>query len=503
MASLEEIRIEREKKLKLYEEKRGSAYPAKTSRDFQLNEVVDTFDKLLKRTKPTSIAGRVMSLRPQGKIVFFHIDDGTGRFQGFLKKAGGPEHAEGGKNKGITDEDFDLFSNTVDVGDFVEITGKLFLTKRNEKTLEVKNWRMLSKALRQLPEKWHGLQDMEERFRHRYLDTLMNEDVKGRFLRRAKMVEAIREFYLKDGFVEVEVPYLQPLAGGATARPFTTHHNAFDIDFYLPVAQELYLKELLVGGFTKVFEIGRRFRNEGIDVTHNPEFTMLESNESYADKDSQMEFIEKLFKFVVKKVIDKTAISYDGQSIDFKKKFAVVTFYDLLRTHALISNPEEITRDEAKNTALRLGVDVAPSESLEKILDSIYKKVVRHKLIQPTFIIDYPVAMNPFAKRKENDPSLIDRFQLVVGGMELVNAFSELNNPIDQKERYSAEDKKKEGGEHEISPSDLEYLESMEYGMPPNGGIGIGIDRLAMLLTDVKNIREVILFPTLRPRVKE
>lgn len=494
MASLEEIRIEREKKLKLYEEKRGTAYPAKTARDFQLNEVVDTFDKLLKRTKPTIVSGRVMSLRPQGKIIFFNLDDGTARFQGMLKR---------GEPKGITDEDFDLFRDTVDVGDFVEIAGKLFLTKRNEKTLEVKNWKMLSKALRQLPEKWHGLQDMEERFRHRYLDTLMNEEVKERFLKRAKTIEAIREFYLKEGFVEVEVPYLQPLAGGATARPFTTHHNTFDIDFYLPVAQELYLKELLVGGFTKVFEIGRRFRNEGIDVTHNPEFTMLESNESYADKDSQMEFIEKLFKFVIKKVVGKTAISYDGESIDFKKKFEVITFYDLLRKYALIPNPEDMTREEAKNTSLRLGVDVAPSESLEKILDSIYKKVARHKLIQPTFIVDYPVAMNPFAKRKEDDSSLIDRFQLVVGGMELVNAFSELNNPIDQKERYKAEDKKKEGGEHDISPSDLEYLESMEYGMPPNGGIGIGIDRLAMLLTDVKNIREVILFPTLRPRIKE
>ncbi len=491
MASLEEIRLEREKKLKLYEGERGNAFPATSVRDFSLLEVTDSFSKLLKRTKPISIVGRVMSLRPQGKIIFFHIDDGTGRFQGFLKK---------GETKGISDADFDLFANTVDVGDFVEITGKLFLTKRNEKSLEIRNWRMLSKALRQLPEKWHGLQDVEERFRHRYLDTLMNGEVKERFVKRAKTIEAIREFYLKEGFLEVEVPYLQPLAGGATAKPFTTHHNAFDIDFYLPVAQELYLKELLAGGFTKVFEIGRRFRNEGIDVTHNPEFTMLESNESYADRDSQMEFIEKLFKYTIKKVSGKTAVSYDGQSIDFKKKFAITTFYDLLRTHALISNPEKLTRDEAKNTALRLGVDVGPAEPLEKILDSIYKKTARPKLIQPTFIVDYPVAMNPFAKRKENDPSLIDRFQLVVGGVELVNAFAELNNPIDQKERYLAEDKKKKEGEHDISPSDQEYLEAMEYGMPPNGGIGIGIDRLAMILTDVKNIREVILFPTLMPR---
>jgi lysyl-tRNA synthetase class 2 len=491
MASLEEIKQERLKKLHHYESKAGNAYPSNVKRDLTLGEVSDSFTKNQKRTKPLFVVGRIMSLRPQGKIIFFHIDDGTGRFQGMLKK---------GESKGISDDEFDLFAETADVGDFVEISGKLFLTKRNEKTLQVNSWRMLSKALRQLPEKWHGLTDIEERYRRRYLDTLMNGEVKERFLRRVKIIEAIREFYLKEGFIEVEVPMLQPLAGGATARPFTAHHNAFDIDFYLPVAQELYLKELLAGGFSKVFEIGRRFRNEGIDVTHNPEFTMLESNEAYADATSQMEFIETLFRFVVKKVIGKTAISYDGESIDFKKKFAEVTFYDLLKTHALISNPDSITRDEAKNAALRLGIDINPGESLEKILDNIYKKTARPKLIQPTFIVDYPVAMNPFAKRKESNPELIDRFQLVVGGVEIVNAFSELNNPLDQKERYLAEDKKKKEGEHEISPSDLEYLEAMEYGMPPNGGIGIGIDRLAMLLNDVKNIREVILFPTLRPK---
>ena len=490
MASLEEIRAERIKKLKLYESKGLNAYPVSVSRDLPLNEVIDSFNKLLKHTK-LSLVGRVMSLRPQGKIIFFHIDDGTGRFQGMLKKA---------ESKGITDEDFDLFSDTVDIGDFVEISGKLFLTKRNEKTLQVKNWRMLSKALRQLPEKWHGLQDIEERFRHRYLDILMNTEVKTRFLKRVQMIQVIREFYLKEGFLEVEVPYLQPLAGGAAAKPFVTHHNTLDVDFYLPVAQELYLKELLAAGLPKVFEIGRRFRNEGIDTMHNPEFTMLESNEAYADAESQMEFIEKLCRDVVKKVAGKMAISYDGNSIDFKKKFTRVTFYDLLKTHALIPNPEKISRDEAKNVALRLNCDVAPHESSEKILDSIYKKTARHKLTQPTFIVDYPVAMNPFAKRKEENPALIDRFQLVVGGAEIVNAFSELNNPIDQKERYLVEDKKKAEGEHDISPSDAEYLEAMEYGMPPNGGIGIGIDRLAMLLTDVKNIREVILFPTLRPK---
>ncbi len=494
MASFEEIRQEREKKLQIYRSKGLNPFPVSTKKDLDLSEVSESFNKLLKRSKPLYLAGRVMSLRPQGKIIFFHIDDGTARFQGMLKK---------GEARGITDEDFDLFADTVDIGDFVEISGKLFLTKRNEKTLQVNGWAMLCKSLRQLPEKWHGLQDVEERFRHRYLDTLMNSEVKERFLKRAKMVEEIRQFYLKEGFVEVEVPMLQPLAGGATARPFTTHHNALDLDFYLPVAQELYLKELVAGGMPKVFEMGRRFRNEGIDVTHNPEFTMLESQEAYADASSLMEFTERLLKDVVKKVSGKTAISYDGGTIDFKKKFSRITFYEMLKTYALIPSPDKLNRDEAKNIALRLGCDVAPQESLEKILDTIYKKTARPKLMQPTFITDYPVAMNPFAKRKEEDPALIDRFQLVIGGAEIVNAFSELNDSEDQKERYLAEDKKKAEGEHEISPSDQEYLEAMEYGMPPNGGIGIGIDRLAMILCDVKNIREIILFPTLRPKGKE
>jgi lysyl-tRNA synthetase class 2 len=324
--------------------------------------------------------------------------------------------------------------------------------------------------------------------------------VKERFVTRTKIIGLVREFYNDEGFIEVDLPILQPLAGGATAEPFVTHHNALDTDFYLTIAQELYLKELLAGGFTKVYEMGKRFRNEGIDTSHNPEFTMLESNEAYADAESQRAFIEKLFKFVVKGLFGKMSFEYDGNVISLKEKFATVTFYDLLQRHALIPNPESITVEEAMVRAEQLGVKVDKAESLEKVLDNIYKKVARPKLIQPTFIVDYPVSFNPFAKRKEGDSSLIDRFQLVIGGAELVNAFSELNNPFDQKERYLDQDKKGKGGEKEISPSDKEYLEAMEYGMPPNGGIGIGIDRLVMILTNTKNIKEVILFPTLKPR---
>lgn len=490
MASLEEIRNTRIEKIQKLIEAGVNPYPVHTNQDFEIAEVIKNFAKLSKsKKKEYSLVGRVMSLRPQGGLIFFHFSDGTGKFQALLKKG-----------EGIEDGAFDLFSDTVDIGDFVEVKGTLFVTKREEKTVQVHSWRMLSKSLRPLPEKWHGLSDTEERFRRRYLDVLMNEEVKNRFLLRSKIIRLIRDFYDENGYIEVDAPILQALAGGATAQPFTTHHNALDIDFNLTIAQELYLKELLVGGFTKVYELGKRFRNEGIDTTHNPEFTMLESNEAYADAQSQRDFIEKLFKFVVKEVFGTYTFNYEEHVIDLKPKFAVVTFYELLRRYALIGNPESITRDEAAIVAQRLGVTVDPTEALEKILDNIYKKTARPKLIQPTFIIHYPVSFNPFAKRLEEDKTLIDRFQLVMGGAELVNAFSELNNPIDQNERYLEQDKKGKEGESEISPSDQEYLEAMEYGMPPNGGIGIGIDRLVMLLTNTKNIKEVILFPTLKPK---
>lgn len=447
MASIEEIRAQRLAKLNLLIEKGINPYPVSTNRDTKISEAIESFEE----GKKAIMVGRIISLRPQGKIAFLNFDDGTGKFQALLKK-GEP----------LSEDKFELFEQTFDIGDFIEIKGTLFIAKSGEKTILAEDVRMLSKALLPLPEKWHGLQDVEERFRKRYLDTLSNPEVKERFLKRSKIVALIREFYAKEGFIEVDLPNLQPLAGGATATPFITHHRALDMDFYLPIAQELYIKMLLAGGFEKVYEIGKRFRNEGIDTSHNPEFTMLESNEAYADAVSQRNFIERLFKFVVKGLYGKLQFEYQGHIIDMEPDFKVMKY------------PE--------------------------ISDEEYKKTVRPTLIQPTFLVDYPVSFNPFAKRKEDNPELIDRFQLVIGGVELVNAFSELNNPIDQKERYLEEDKKGASGETEISPSDLEYLEAMEYGMPPNGGIGIGIDRLVMVLTDVKNIKEVILFPTLKPK---
>lgn len=488
MSTIDEIRRLRLEKIEKLKSAGMEVYPVTSKQDYTLAETVEKFATLSKNDKPVSLVGRVMSLRPQGAIVFFTFDDGTGRFQGFMKKG-----------EGIDDKPFDLFVETIDVGDFVEVRGKLFETQRGEKTLNISDWKILSKSLRPLPEKWHGLQDVEERFRKRYLDVLSSAEVKERFIIRSKIVTEIRKFFDKNGFLEVETPILQSLAGGASAEPFVTHHNALDMDMHLRIAPELYLKELLVAGFPKVYEIGRLFRNEGIDVTHNPEFTTIEFYESFAQAKTHRALIEKVLKGVVKNIFGKSVVEFDGNSIDFSKKFDVITFMDLLKRFALIPNPKSITLDEAKLKAEQLGVKVERGDLTHKILDNIYKKTCRPKLIQPTFIIDYPTAFSPLAKHKEGTEEFIDRFQLVIGGYELVNAFSELNDPVEQKKRFLAQEKNRELGDQEAQPNDEEYVEAMEYGMPPAGGAAISIDRLTMLLTNTKNIREVILFPTLRP----
>ena len=488
MASLEELRDERLKKLEVLKAKGIDAYPIETNREATLLEANASFSKLSKKKKGITLSGRVTALRGQGALIFFNFFDGTGVFQGLFKK------------DEMDEKIFSLFSDTIDIGDFIEVRGLLFVTKRKEKTILVRDWKMLAKSLRPLPDKWHGLQDVEERFRKRYLDTLMSPEVRTRFLTRASLTAWLREYLNKENFLEVETPILQTLPGGALALPFKTHHQALGMDLYLRIAPELYLKKLLVGGFSKVYELSRNFRNEGIDATHNPEFTMLEYYEAYSDATEQMEFVEKMLRAVVKKIFPKGIVPYQGNTINFSKKFAHITFFDLLKRYALISHPGDATRQELAHKANQLAVELNPTDSLEKIMDNIFKKVCRSRLVQPTFVTDYPAAFSPFAKRKENNKNFIDRFQLIIGGLELSNGFSELNDPIDQRMRYNEQEKKRESGEKEISLSDEDYLEAMEYGMPPAGGIGIGIDRLTMLLTDSKNIKEVILFPTLKPK---
>lgn len=486
MSSFEEIRNNRIQKLEALKAQGINPFPIDSKRDFSLSEVIEKFGTLSKSNKEISICGRIMSLRPQGALAFFTLDDGTARFQGLIKKGE------------VSEKDYDLFEKTTDVGDFVEIKGPLFTTARGEKSLQVLSWKMLSKSLRPLPEKWHGLQDADERFRRRYLDTLMSPEVKQRFLLRSQIIREVRTFLDKADFLEVETPMLQPLSGGASAEPFVTHHNALDMDLFLRIAPELYLKKLLIGGFPKVYEINRNFRNEGIDVTHNPEFTMLEFYESFSNKTEQMAFTEKMLKSVVKKIFKKASFEFDGQTIDFSKKFAVISYLDLLKRHALISNPESITLDEARLKATQLGVKVAPGDPVQKIIDNIYKKTCRPKIVQPTFIVDYPADYLPLAKKKDDNQALVDVFQLVVAGIEVVKAFSELNDPIDQRARFEKQEENKKQGDTEAQSTDEEFIEAMEYGMPPAGGVGVGIDRLVMLLTNTKNIKEVILFPTMR-----
>ncbi len=486
MASLEEIRQTRLQKLKLLQENGIDPYPVTSNIDYTLLEIVSRFATISKKKKPISIGGRVMSLRPQGALTFLNINDGTGGFQVLIKK------------DGVGDASFSLFDQTIDIGDFVEFSGSLFITKRNEKTLEVKTWTILSKSLRPLPEKWHGLQDMEERFRRRYLDALMSQEVKDRFITRSKIISEIRNVLDTAGYLEVETPALQPLYGGASAEPFVTHHNALDMDMYLRISDELYLKRMLVAGFPKVYELSKDFRNEGIDVTHNPEFTMVEFYEAFSDATKQMAFVEAMFKTLVKKVFKKNSIEYSGDAIDFTKKFAVISYFDLLKRYALIPNPETISHTELVLKATQSGVAVSKGDSIAKLLDGIYKKTCRPKLVQPTFVVDYPVEYLPLAKRNPKNPKYVDAFQLVAGGIELVKAFSELNDPIDQVLRFSEQEKNKAAGEADAQRKDDDFIEAMEYGMPPAGGVGIGIDRLVMFLTDTKNIKEVIFFPTMR-----
>jgi len=484
---LENIREERLKKLARLKKLGIDPFPIKISRDFEVAQAVCNFTKLSHRKKPLFLAGRILAIRSHGGSVFCDFTDGTGVFQAFLKK------------DVLSEESFSLFNDTVDIGDFIEWKGRLFATKKKEKTIEVLSWRMISKSLRPLPEKWHGLSDVEERFRKRYLDILMNSEVKEKFILRSQMISEIRAFFDDKGFLEVETPVLHPKPGGASAEPFITHQNSLDIDLYLRIAPELYLKRLLIAGFPKVYELGRNFRNEGIDATHNPEFTMLEFYEAYQDAGHARDLIESLVRKLVKKFLNKEIFEYEGHKIDFKKKFGVIDFYDVLTRYALVMNPETVSREELGLKAKQFGIDISANESKWKIYDHIFKKICQPKIIQPTFIVNYPVESSPLAKRLSLK-SVLDRFQFIAAGLELANGFSELNDPLEQAARFAMQEKIAETGDREANFSDADFLEAMEYGMPPATGAGIGIDRLAMFLTDTHNIKEIILFPTMRPK---
>ncbi len=434
-----------------------------------------------------SVAGRVILLRDFGKASFAHIQDSKGRIQIYFRKD-------------ILGEKFSLIKN-LDIGDIIGIEGRLFRTKTNELTIEVHNFVFLSKSLRPLPEKWHGLKDIEARYRQRYVDLIVNPSVKETFVKRQLIIKYLREFLENEDFLEVETPMMHTIAGGARAKPFKTYHEALDMELYLRIAPELYLKRLLVGGFERVFEIGKNFRNEGISTKHNPEFTMIEFYVAYKDYNWLMDFTERLLSYITQKVSGALQVKYGDYIIDFTPPFKRITMFDLLKNKGV---PEEVMKDcnLALKWAKAKGIEVAEGSSLGKVLDEIFKEIVEPELIQPTFVIDYPVELSPLAKRKRDNPELVERFELFIAGREMANAFSELNDPIDQKERFFSQLEERLKGDEEVPEMDEDFVRALEIGMPPAAGEGIGIDRLVMILTNNQSIRDVILFPLLRPETK-
>jgi len=488
-SSGEEIRRYRVKKLEILRKAGIAPYPDKISfAVLAAEDIKKNFKKLVFAKKNIGVAGRILAKREHGGSMFLDIFDGTGKLQIFLSK------------DKIGADSYNLFSEAADIGDFIAVYGKPFFTKRAEATLEAARWEMLAKSLLPMPEKWHGLQDIEERFRKRYLDLLMNRDVKDRFLFRSQLIYKLRALLNKDGFVEVETPILQTIAGGASARPFKTRHNALDIELWLRIATEIHLKYLLIGGFNKVYEIGRIFRNEGIDATHNPEFTTLELYTAYSDHESLMKFTEKLLGDLAVLAAKNKIITFGGQKISFKAPFKKITFIEALERHALITEYDKKSRGDLVTIAMRFGVNPESHESKDKIAEKIFAKVCRPKFIQPIFVTDYPASILPLAKRSLKNSEAVLSFQVVAGGIEIVKAFNELNDPIDQRERLKKEAAVGAEGGAEAQPLDEEFIEALEYGMPPAAGLGIGLDRLAMLFTDTDNIKEVILFPTMKQK---
>lgn len=441
-------------------------------------------DELASLNEEFALAGRIITRRDFGKATFFHLKDGSGMLQAYI-------------SRDTVSEDAYFLLKKLDIGDIVGIKGRPFRTRTGELTIKVHSLTLLTKALRSLPEKWHGLTDIEIRHRQRYLDLLANPEVKEVFVKRAKMVEFIRRFLTARGFLEVETPMMQDIPGGAAARPFKTYHNALGIELFLRIAPELYLKRLLVGGMDRVFEINRSFRNEGISSEHNPEFTMLEFYMAYADYHDLMSLTEEMFSSLAREIFSRAGMSFQGNEIDLTPPWQRLSLRQALIDKGGV--PERILDDPGQLIQMcqELGVPLEPGEGAGKALTTLFEKLVEEKLIQPTFVIDYPVEVSPLAKRSEKDPEVVERFELFIAGKEIGNAFSELTDPLDQRERF-VEQARKRPAEEAVSV-DEDFLVALEYGMPPAAGEGIGIDRLVMLFTDSPSIREVVLFPQLRP----
>ena len=435
--------------------------------------------------------GRIMAIRGHGKACFLEMADMAGRLQLYVR------------SDDLKEPDYEWFKKYVDAGDIVGVEGTLFVTRTGEKTLAVSKFWMLSKAIRTLPEKFHGLTDVEIRYRQRYVDLIVNPEVRRTFEMRSRIISHIRQYLNDRGYLEVETPILQPIAGGATARPFVTHHNALDQDLYLRIAPELYLKRLLVGGFEKVYEINRSFRNEGFDTAHNPEFTMMELYEAYSDLTGMMTLTEDLILDLVQKVTGQITQRMGEREINFAGPFAKTRFDEALRTYAGVSLEELHDDAIAHHKIEEFGIRMDKSFEYGNIVNELFDKTVEPNFVNPTFVYDYPVEISPLAKRLPDEVQRVQRFELFAGGMEVANAFTELNDPIDQEERFARQAAAKARGDDESPAMDFDYVRALQYGMPPAGGLGIGIDRLIMLLLGVSSIREVILFPQLKTREQD
>lgn len=464
-----------------------SPYGERYDRTNILQEITDDFAKLENQT--VKIAGRLIAKRDQGKACFSNIIDQSGGVQLYCKI------------DLLGEEKYQDFVD-LDLGDIIGVTGKVFKTHRGQISVQVEDYRLLSKALRPLPEKWHGLKDTDLRYRQRYLDLISNPEVKETFLKRTKTIGAIRRILDETGFVEVETPVLSVLAGGGHARPFETHHNTLDLDLTLRIALELYHKRLIVGGFDRIYEIGHCFRNEGISTKHNPEFTMIELYQSYADYQIMMELAEKLISEAALAVCGTTQIEYQGTPIDLTPPWPRISIIEAIKNFTGLDWLKLKSDQEAVAAAGSLGLKLDPKSTKGMVLDEVCSEFVEPKLMQPTFLVDYPIEISPLAKKKADNPELTYRFELFIYGREMANAFSELNDPIDQRERFLEQAKEKAKGNEEAMVWDEDFLNALEHGMPPTGGMGMGIDRLVMLLTDSPSIRDVILFPLMRPLEK-
>jgi len=481
----EVLLVRREKLDKLRKEGRDPFAITRFEVTHYSQQIKDNFDTM--EGQEVTVAGRIMSKRVMGKASFAHIQDSAGQIQIFVRI------------NDVGDEQYQDFKS-FDLGDIIGVTGEVFKTKTGEISVRAKNMVLLTKSLYPLPEKWHGLKDPDLRYRHRYVDLIVNPEVRRTFEIRSKVIRCIRNYLDTRGYLEVETPILHITAGGAAARPFITHHNTLDIDLYLRIATELHLKRLIVGGFDKVYELGRVFRNEGMSIKHNPEFTSIEIYRAYADYMDMMELTEDMIVTVAKEVLGTTKLTYQGQEIDLTPPWQRMTMIEAVKKYAGVDFSQINTDEEAREVAKQAGLELKKGNTWGHILNAFFEEKVEQHLVQPTFILDYPIEISPLAKKKKDDPRLTYRFELYIVAREIANAFSELNDPIDQRERFMEQARQRAAGDEEAHMMDEDFVHALEIGMPPTGGVGIGIDRLVMLFTDSYSIRDVILFPTMRPK---